>query len=250
MRLKDKVCIIIGGSRGIGFSISELFLKEGAKVCVCGSRQETANNAIEKLNNLGYSLDNMMGMGVNLTDEASVKSLMKSVKDKFNKIDVLVNNAGITTNQSILDTTYDSFMNELAINTAGPFLCIKEVIPYMQENGGGSIINTSSLVARYGSVNQAGYVTSKFGLEGLTIEASRELGKYNIRVNAVAPGVIGTDMVAENVTDEMLGYLKQLTPLQRMGEPSEVASVYVYLASDESSFTTGSIIDVNGGIVK
>ena len=115
---------------------------------------------------------------------------------------------------------------------------------------GGSIINTSSLVSRYGSVNQAAYVSSKFGVNGLTIAASRELGKYNIRVNAVAPGVIATDMVKNMVDAKMQQYLEDLTPLKRIGQPAELCGAYLYLASDNASFTTGSIIDVNGGIIK
>lgn len=250
MRLKNKVCVVTGATRGIGFSIIKAFLKEGAKVCICGSRKETAKRAYDDLLMLGYDPQNMMYCGINLLDEENVETVFKQVNHTFGKIDVLVNNAGITTNQSILQTSYESFMQEVGINLGGVFNCIRQVIPYMQANGGGSIINTSSLVSRYGSVNQPGYVASKFGVNGLTIEASRELGAYNIRVNGVAPGVVATDMVKENVTPEMLDYLHQLTPLGRMADPDELAGAYVYLASDEASFTTGTIIDVNGGIIK
>lgn len=250
MRLKDKVCIVTGGTRGIGFSVVESYLQEGAKVCICGSSDTSANKAYEQLIAQGYNPEQFMAKGMNLDDIEHINQVFSEVKDKFGKIDVLVNNAGITTSQSILDTSIDSFKHELNINLVGVFACIKAVIPYMIDNGGGSIINTSSLVARYGSINQPGYVASKFGVNGLTIEASRELGKYNIRVNAVSPGVVKTDMVKENVTEEMLAYLNNLTPLQRMGNPYELAGAYVYLASDESSYTTGTNIDVNGGIIK
>ena len=188
-------------------------------------------------------------MVLNLEDEAMIYQAFLSIYEKWGKIDVLVNNAGISTNSSIEDTSLASYMHELSINLGGVFACIKHIIPFMKKHGG-SIINTSSLVSRYGSVNQAAYVSSKFGVNGLTIAASRELGKYNIRVNAVAPGVIATDMVKNMVDAKMQQYLEDLTPLKRIGQPAELCGAYLYLASDNASFTTGSIIDVNGGIIK
>lgn len=249
MRLANKTTIVTGGSRGIGYAICEAFVKEGAKVALCGSRLETAEKAVAQLRTQ-YPNADILPLGVNLSDGKSIVQMVQDAVNHFGKIDVLVNNAGVVTTQSIFDMSDDDFDSVLSINLSAPFKCIREVAKVMKQNGnGGSIINTSSMVGIYGGRMQTAYASSKFGINGLTKSCAKELGAYNIRVNAVAPGVVSTDMVKNSVNDQMLTTLKRMTPLGRPADPKELAGVYVYLASDESSFTTGTIVQVDGGLV-
>ena len=189
-----------------------------------------------------------MPLGVKITDSNEVKNMVEQVVSKWGYIDILVNNAGITATKSILEMTDEDFTSMMDINVTGVFKCTREVAKIMKERGG-SIINTGSMVGIYGGKMQCAYGASKFAVHGFTKSCSKELGMYNIRVNAVAPGVVGTDMVAESVSEQMLQGLKHMTPLGRMADPKELAGAYVYLASDDASFTTGTIIQVDGGIV-
>lgn len=249
MKLEGKVAIVTGASRGIGYEIAKLYLKEGAKVMICGSRDESALKAVNELKQeLNISDDSVAGMGINLKDNASVKSVVDTTISKFGKLDILVNNAGITSTEAIESASDEVFYNMFEINFFGPMRLIREAVPYMKENGG-SIINTSSMVGIYGSSHQAAYSSSKFAINGLTKACAKELGPSNIRVNAVAPGVVATDMVSESVTEEMKQGLIRMTPLRRMAEAKDLAGIYLYLASGESSFTTGAIIQVDGGLV-
>ncbi len=248
MRLENKVAIVTGSSRGIGFAIADAFLAEGAKVAVCGSNRESAEKAAEKLK-AKYPSTSILPIGVDMTSSESIKEMVDATFGIWGKIDILVNNAGVTSTMRIFDMTDEDFDSVININLSGPFKCIREVSKIMRDNGGGSIINTSSMVGTYGGKMQTAYSSSKFGINGLTKSCAKELGPFGIRVNAVAPGVIGTDMVAKAVDERTLEALKSFTPLGRMADPKEVAGAYVYLASDESSFTTGTIVNVDGGIV-
>ncbi len=248
MKLKDKVAIVTGGSTGIGLAIVEAYLKEGAKVIVASFDEEEINHAISELSNT-YDSNNILGVVCNVKNLDDVKKTVEATIDKFGKIDILVNNAGITNAKPTVDVTDEDFINMFEVNTFGPFRFIREVIPYMQKNGGGSIINTSSMVGTYGSAMQAGYSSSKFAVNGLTKSCAKELGHFNIRVNAVAPGAVMTNMVKNSTTEEQQAMLSQICPLGRIAKPSELAGVYVYLASDDASFTTGAIINVDGGVV-
>lgn len=249
MKLENKVAIITGSSRGIGYEIAKLYLKEGAKVMICGSKDESALKAVSMLKEeLNITDDFISGIGVNLKDNSSVERVVEETIKKFGKLDILVNNAGITSRESLTDADDEVFYNMFEINFYGPMRLIRASVPYMKENGG-SIINTSSMVGIYGSPNQAAYTSSKFAINGLTKACAKELGQFNIRVNAVAPGVVGTDMVAGNVTEEMKQGLIRMTPLRRMAGPEDLAGAYLYLASDEASFTTGAIIQVDGGLI-
>lgn len=249
MKLENKVAIITGSSRGIGYEIAKLYLKEGAKVMVCGSKDESALKAVSMLKEeLNITDDFISGIGVNLKDNSSVERVVEETIKKFGKLDILVNNAGITSRESLTDADDEVFYNMFEINFYGPMRLIRASVPYMKENGG-SIINTSSMVGIYGSPNQAAYTSSKFAINGLTKACAKELGQFNIRVNAVAPGVVGTDMVAGNVTEEMKQGLIRMTPLKRMAGPEDLAGAYLYLASEEASFTTGAIIQVDGGLI-
>lgn len=248
MRMEGKVAIVTGASRGIGFAIADAFVREGAKVVVCGSRQQSADKAVDILRER-YPDAEMLAMGVDVVDTKEIASMVSAVVSRWGRIDVLVNNAGITSTKSILDMSDEDFTSVIDINLVGPFKVTREVARVMKDNGGGSIINTSSMVGTYGGRMQTAYSSSKFGINGLTKSCAKELGQFNIRVNAVAPGAVATDMAKEFTSDQMREYLARMTPLGRMAEPDELAGAYVYLASDESSFTTGTIINVDGGIV-
>ncbi|MBQ3142661.1 MAG: 3-oxoacyl-ACP reductase FabG [Bacilli bacterium] len=247
MRLKDKVAIITGSTRGIGYSIAEAFVKEGAKVVLCGSSQENADKSYQKILEK-YSEADVLPIGVNLTSTEDIISLVEKTINKYGKIDVLVNNAGITGTSPITELSDEDFEKMMNINVFGAFKLTREVVKKMKEYGG-SIINTSSMVANYGGRNQVHYSASKGAINAMTKSLSKELGMYNIRVNAVLPGVTLTDMTKDAVSDEMLEGLKRMIPLGRASQPEELAGAYVYLASDEASFTTGTLISVDGGIV-
>lgn len=248
MNLENKVALITGSTRGIGNSIARLFLENNAKVVICGSTKENAEKAVAKMKEeLNLTDDNIMGIGLNMKDTESMKKSVEEVINKWQKIDVLVNNAGITSNVSLLDSTDEDFMEMFQINFFGVVSLTREVVKHMKTTGG-SIINTSSMVANYGARNQSAYASSKFAINGLTKSLAKELGMYNIRVNAVAPGVVATDMMSI-VTEEMKQGLLRMTPLNKMADPEDLAGAYLYLASDLSKFTTGTIIQVDGGLV-
>lgn len=247
-RLSGKVALVTGSSRGIGFSVAEAFLREGAKVAVCGSRIGSAEKAAKELSSK-FPSGEILPVAVNVSDSASVAEMVKAVVGKWGTIDILVNNAGVTSTKRIFDMTDADFDDVININLCGAFRCTRAVASVMRDNGGGSIINTSSMVGTYGGKMQTAYSSSKFGINGLTKSCAKELGEYKIRVNAVAPGAVLTDMMAEFVDPKMKAALENFTPLKRIAEPEELAGAYVYLASDEASFMTGTIINVDGGIV-
>lgn len=248
MKLKDKVAIITGASRGIGYAVAGAFVREGARVALCGSRPQSAQKAAHKLL-AQFPQADLLPLGVDVADSAAIDEMVRQVMGRWGRVDILVNNAGVTSAKQIFDMTDEDFESVLRINLFGPFKCTRAVARIMKEQGGGSIVNTSSMVGTYGGKMQTAYSSSKFGVNGLTKSCAKELGPYNIRVNAVAPGVVGTDMVAHSVSDQMLAGLKAVTPLGRMASPEELAGAYVYLASDDASFTTGTIVHVDGGIV-
>ncbi len=248
MKLEGKVAIVTGGTRGIGRSIVEKFIEEGAIVAVLGSREETAAKAVGELKEK-YPNANILGRGVALDDQNQVKKVVEEVKNTFGRIDILVNNAGTTATKSILEVTDEEFDKMMQIDVYGVMRMTREVAKVMVEQKSGSIINTTSMVGLYGSPNQPAYSCAKAGVIGLTKACAKELARSNIRVNAVAPGVVGTDMVKENVSDAMLEGLERMIPLGRMANPSELAGVYVYLASDDASYTNGAVISVDGGLV-
>ena len=246
MRLKDKVAIVTGGSTGIGYSICEAYLKEGANVVIASYSE---NEVLKAADTLAKNYEGkVFGIACDVKSTSDVKKVVDFTIDKFGKLDILVNNAGITNSKPTVDVTDEDFINMFDVNTFGVFRFIREVIPHMKDNGG-SIINTSSMVGTLASPMQAAYSSSKFAVNGLTKSCARELGRMNIRVNAVSPGAVMTNMVKSAVTEEQQAYLNRLCPLGRIASPEELSGVYVYLASDESSFTNGAIINVDGGIV-
>lgn len=243
--LKDKVAVITGGTRGIGFEVAKAFLENGAKVIVFGSREESVNKAKEEYRKLGHEVE---GYFPDLLSESDVKDTMKKIHDEYGKIDILVNVAGISDNIPTKDADLEHFKRVIDINLIGTYNCIQNVIEYMVEENNGSIINFSSMVSKNGQPTGVGYPTSKFAINGLTISLARELGVHNIRVNAVAPGVTNTDMVAA-LPPEQVEPVKQMIPMKRVGEPEEVAKAVLFLASDLASYVNGSILGVDGATI-
>ena len=244
MMLQGKVAIVTGGTRGIGLAIVRTYLQNGAKVALFGSREETVNKALDELKaeNAGWKV---IGMAPDLTDYAAVKAAVDDVAHHFGKVDILVNNAGISAREPLEAYEPESFKRIMDLNVTALFNGCKAVEPIMKEQGGGCIINTSSMVSLYGQPSGVGYPTSKFAVNGMTKSLARELGRVGIRVNAVAPGVTRTDMVAA-LPPEIVARISAPIPLGRIGEPEEVANVFLFLASDLASYVTGAVISVDG----
>ena len=244
MLLQNKKVVVTGGTRGIGYAVVETFLKNGASVALFGSRQETVDKALAKLKAENPDWD-VIGMAPDLTDYASVEAAFAKVVETFGRIDVLVNNAGISAREPLYNYDPAAFQKIMDLNVTAVFNGCRAAAPLMKAQGGGCIINTSSMVSLYGQPSGVGYPTSKFAINGLTKSLARELGRDNIRVNAVAPGVTRTDMVA-NLPEEIVKRVCAPIPLGRMGEPQEVANAFLFLASDLASYVTGEILSVDG----
>lgn len=245
--LNNKVAIVTGGTRGIGFAMIKAFVEADAKVVIWGSRIETAESALEKLKSL-YPDCEAMAMAPVLTDQKQVQEAMEEVVRRYGSIDILVNNAGISQSIPLENYTDEDLDKIMDLNIKAVFTCCKAVAGHMKNNGGGCIINTSSIVSVYGQGLGCMYPASKSAVNGLTRSLSRELGRYGIRVNAVAPGVTRTDMVAA-LPESMVAPLLQKIPLARMGEAEDIANAALFLASDMASYITGAVIPVDGGAI-
>lgn len=244
MMLQGKVAIVTGGTRGIGLAIVRTYLQNGAKVALFGSREETVNKALDELKAENADWE-VIGMAPDLTDYEAVKAAVDDVAHHFSKVDILVNNAGISAREPLEMYEPESFKRIMDLNVTALFNGCKAVELIMKEQGGGCIINTSSMVSLYGQPSGVGYPTSKFAVNGMTKSLARELGRVGIRVNAVAPGVTRTDMVAA-LPPEIVERISAPIPLGRIGEPEEVANVFLFLASDLASYVTGAVISVDG----
>lgn len=242
--LDGKVAIITGGTRGIGFATVKKFLDNNAQVVLFGSRKESVDKAIEELKEINNDYE-VMGLYPNISDAKEVEEAFNKVKNKYGKIDILVNNAGISAIESIYDYPEENFKKIMDLNVNAVFNCSKAIAPIMKENGGGVILNTSSMVSLYGQPSGCGYPASKFAVNGLTKSLARELGKDNIRVNAVAPGVTMTDMM-KKVPEEKIKPVIATIPLGRLGQPEDIANAFLFLASDMASYVTGEILSVDG----
>ena len=240
--LKGKTAVVTGGTRGIGFAIAKKYLENGANVAIAGSRQATVEKAIEKLPE--YK-DRVMGIWPDLCSPEEVAAAFSSVKEKFGSLDILANNAGISSRTSLYDYTVEEFSKIFDINVKAVFICTQAAARIMKEQGGGVIISTSSMVGEYGQPSGCGYPASKFAVNGLTRSLSRELAKDQIRVNAVAPGVTRTDML-DALPTEMVERISAGIPLGRVGEPLDIANAYLFLASDLASYVTGVTLRVDG----
>lgn len=242
--LDGKVAIVTGGTRGIGFATVKKFLDNNAQVVLFGSRKESVDKAINELKEINENYE-VMGLYPNISDAKDVEEAFNKVKNKYGKIDILVNNAGISAMESIYDYPEENFKKIMDLNVNAVFNCSKTVAPIMKENGGGVILNTSSMVSLYGQPSGCGYPASKFAVNGLTKSLARELGKDNIRVNAVAPGVTMTDMMKKVPEEKIKGVIATI-PLGRIGEPEDIANAFLFLASDMASYVTGEILSVDG----
>lgn len=242
--LENKVAIITGGTRGIGYETVRVFLENKAKVVLFGSRQETVDKAVNSLKQENPNYE-VLGLYPNISSEEEVKKAFEMVKDKYGKIDILINNAGVSSSTPLANYTEEEYNKIIDLNIKSVFVCSKSVIPYLEEQNGGVIINTSSMVSVYGQPSGCLYPTSKFAVNGLTKSLARELAPRNIRVNAVAPGVIETDMVAA-LPKEVIEPLIKTIPLGRIGKPRDIANAFLFLASDMASYITGEILQVDG----
>ncbi len=244
MRLKDKVAIITGGSRGIGFATAEAFLKEGAKVIVCASSQSNAEKAMAKLKE-EYPNAIVGAISPNLANLEEVKSAFNQVNEQYGSLDIVVNNAGVSESTPLSDYTEELYDKVMNLNVKGVFNSCLSASDIMEKNGNGVILNTSSMVSISGQPAGVTYPASKFAVNGMTISLARELGPKGIRVNAVAPGITETDMM-KAVPKEVIEPMIARIPLRRLGQPEDIANAFVFLASDEASYITGVILSVDG----
>ena len=244
MRLKNRVTIITGAAAGIGLATAQRFALEGATVILCDRAQEAAHREADALTKAGYRVS---AYGVDVTDREQINAMVADVMEQFGRIDVLVNNAGITQDARLERMTEQQFDTVIDINLKGVFNCTQAVIGAMIGQGSGVILNASSVVGIYGNFGQTNYAASKFGVIGLTKTWAREMGKKGIRVNAVCPGFIETDIL-KSMPDKVLDNFRSACWQARLGPPDEVANVHAFLASDDASYVNGATIEVSGGI--
>jgi 3-oxoacyl-[acyl-carrier protein] reductase len=243
-RLLGKVSFITGAAQGIGLATALKFAREGAIVIVCDVKQAAVDNAVKQCQAIGAEA---RGFVVDVTQRDMVDASVKTVIDTYGRIDVLVNNAGITQDARLQKMTLEQFDRVIDVNLRGVFHCAQAVTDIMVAQGSGVILNASSVVGIYGNFGQTNYAATKFGVIGFTKTWSRELGPKGIRVNAVAPGFIETPILS-TIPDKVIHDMKDRVPLKRLGQPEDVANVYAFLASDEASYINGTVIEVAGGL--
>ncbi len=251
MRLKDRVTLITGGAAGIGRATAERFAEEGAQVVICDLNEGLGQEVVKSLGPQASFFN------VNVADRQAVQGWVDEVVARYGQIDVLVNNAGVLRDGLLVRVKNGELVKQMpeaefdlviAVNLKGVFNCTQAVAPTMIRQQSGVILNASSVVGLDGNFGQTNYVATKAGVIGMTKVWARELGRYNIRVNAIAPGFISTEMVA-SMPEDILAGMKERTPLRRLGEPRDIANAYLFLATDEASFITGAALRVDGGIV-
>jgi len=239
-RLKDKIVIITGAAKGIGFATAKRFAEEGAKVMI-------ADISLEAVNAAAAQIPNAEAFVVNVTDRASIQTAVDRILERHGRIDILINNAGITQDARLIKMTEAQFDAVIDVNLKGVFNCTQLVVPHMLEKGKGAVVNASSVVGIYGNFGQTNYSATKFGVIGFTKTWARELGAKGIRVNAVCPGFISTEMVRA-MPENVLQDIEKRSWLGRLGTPEEMANVYLFLASDEASYVNGVALEASGGI--
>ncbi|XXM73941.1 3-oxoacyl-ACP reductase FabG [Lysinibacillus sphaericus] len=246
MRLEGKVALITGAANGIGYAAAEVFVKEGCHVALVDFDEGTGKDKERSLNELdGGKAAFFQG---DVSDRRSVDSFVSSAKEHFGKIDILINNAGITRDGMLHKLSEENFQKVIDVNLTGVFNCTQAVLPHLVENGKGKIINTSSVSGVYGNVGQTNYAAAKAAVVGMTKTWAKELGRKGINVNAVAPGFTETGMVA-SVPEKVIEGMKSMVPLGRLGKPEDIAKAYLYLASDDSDYVNGTVLHVDGGIM-
>jgi 3-oxoacyl-[acyl-carrier protein] reductase len=245
VRLENKVAIITGAGRGIGRATALRFAEEGAVVVVADIEQETVQAVVDEVT---AASGKALAVRLDVTDRESVDKMVNVVMAEYGRIDVLVNNAGITNDAQLRKMTTEAFDRVVDVNLKGVFNCTQAVLPAMLDQGSGVILNASSVVAHNGNFGQTNYVATKAGVVGMTKVWARELGRKGIRVNAVAPGFINTRMT-DTIPDKVIEKLLERVPMNRLGEPEEIASAYLFLASDEASYINGHVLAVDGGTV-
>ncbi|MEM7549380.1 MAG: 3-oxoacyl-ACP reductase FabG [Bacteroidota bacterium] len=243
-RLKDKIIIITGGAKGIGKTSSLVLAREGAHIVIWDIDKDSCEQTVKEITDQGMNASYHL---VNTTNVESTTSTASKVIAELGRIDVLINNAGITRDATIKKMTHKEWTDVIDVNLTGVFNCTKAIVPQMIEQESGRIINTSSVVGLYGNFGQVNYAATKSGLIGMTKTLAKELGKYNITVNAVAPGFIATDMI-KTIPEKVIDMMKSKTPLRRLGTPEDIANVYLFLSSEESSFVSGTVLSVDGAI--
>ncbi len=239
-RLKDKVAIITGAAKGIGFATAQRFAQEGAKVMI-------ADIGLEALKAAALQIPSSEAYVMNVTDRASIQAAVDQIMQRHGHIDILINNAGITQDARLVKMTEAQFDTVIDVNLKGVFNCTQIVVPHMLELGSGAVVNASSVVGIYGNFGQTNYSATKFGVIGFTKTWARELGPKGIRVNAVCPGFIATEMV-KAMPENILKDIERRSWLGRLGTPEEMANVYLFLASDEASYVNGVAFEASGGI--
>lgn len=245
MRLENKVAIITGGGNGIGRETALKFSKEGVKVAIWDLDIDSADRTANEIRQLGGMASSYK---VDVTDRNEVEKFMEEVVKEYSRIDVLVNNAGITMDTTLLKMTEEQWDKVIDINLKGVFNCGQMAARYMAEQNSGVILNAASVVGLYGNFGQTNYAATKWGVIGMTKTWAKELGRKGVRVNAVAPGFILTHMT-EQMPEKVLDMMKNKSVLQRLGTPEDIANAYLFLASDEASFITGTVLSVDGGVV-
>ncbi len=243
MRLKDKVAIITGSARGIGQATALKFAVEGAKVVVCDLYRNAVDEVVAQIVAEGGQA---IGFTVNVTDKASIAAMVKGVTDKYGRIDVLVNNAGIVDDAQFRKMTDEQFDRVIDINLKGTYNCARAVVDIMIAQNAGVILNASSVVGLYGNFGQTNYAASKFGVIGMAKTWARELGRKGIRANAICPGFVETTIV-KSIPEKVMQAMIDRVPLGRLARPEEIANTYAFLASDEASYISGAVIEVSGG---
>ncbi|MBN7774100.1 beta-ketoacyl-ACP reductase [Clostridium aminobutyricum] len=241
--LNEKVVIITGGTKGIGKATALRFAEEGSKVIITGRADGTAvADAMKDQGDVCY-------MKVDVSDLESCKLLAKQVIDKYGRIDVLINNAGVTKDATMKKMTQEQWDDVIAINLTGTFNCTSAVLPTMLEQSSGVVINTSSVVGLFGNQGQTNYAATKWGVIGMTKTWAKEMAKKGLRFNCVAPGFIGTEMVGKIPEDVLKEKILVKIPAGRLGEPEEIASAFAFLASDEAKYINGAVLSVDGAAV-
>ncbi|RIW28431.1 3-oxoacyl-ACP reductase FabG [Bacillus salacetis] len=240
-RLEGKVAIITGAANGIGLEAARIFTREGAKVVIADFNEASGKEAEEAIPGVTF-------IQVDVSDRESVGRMVEKTDSEFGRIDILINNAGITRDSMLSKMTADQFQQVINVNLTGVFHCTQAVLPYMAEQGKGKIINTSSVTGTYGNVGQTNYAAAKAGVIGMTKTWAKELARKGINVNAVAPGFTETAMVAE-VPEKVIEKMKAQVPMGRLGKPEDIANAYLFLASDESDYVNGHVLHVDGGIM-